>query len=237
MYNVRVMKKESFKKIAKIIGATIVASRPYSSTYEGGYLLSSDGQYFATDGRRIVCVNGLVVSPDKDVIVDYEGDEWDAENYKEKFSNLFSMNGKEVIYEWKVDLGKLIVENDWMKAKADTNNKVTFTTTFNHYRKGDTSRLVNVENVVLNHFNTRFIADILRIYRELHKNRTKSMVVTMKFTRSINEISSPCFIESEDGSFKYVVMPLFSTKPLCSSKDPLYYCEVDVIEAPKQNIF
>jgi hypothetical protein len=48
----------------------------------------------------------------------------------------------------------------------------------------------------------------------------------MTFTRSINEIASPCCIEAEDGSFKYVVMPLLTAN-----------YKVDVIEAPAQNVF
>ena len=180
----------------------------------------------ASDARRIILIND-VDKAEKDVIIDYEGDEWDIQNYKEKFKKALSIEGKEVIYEWKVDLGKLIVDNEWMKAKADTNKKVTFTTKFNHFRKGD---LVNVEDVILNQFNVRFLADVLRIYRAIHKNRTKSMVVNMTFTRSINEISSPCCIETEDGTFKYVVMPLFTTNPSNVRSE-------DVIEAPVQNIF
>lgn len=223
------MREQSFKKIAKIIGATIVASRPYSSTYEGGYLLSSDGQYFATDGRRIVSFK-ISNAPLCDVIIDYDGDGWDAEKFKEKFSNCLSMSDKEVIYEWKVDLGQLIVENGWMNAKANTLDKVTFKTVFNHYRKNDTSKVINEEHVVLNHFNVRFIADILRIYRTIHKNRSKSMVVNMKFTRAIGQFASACHIETVDGSFDYVVMPVLDAIP---SED----CHVDVIEAPTQNIF
>ena len=215
-----------FKKIAKIIGASVLAYRKYSHNFEGGYLHTTDGKFIATDARRIVLLED-VEKAEKDVIVDHEGDEWDEDGIKEKFLNALSIEGKEVIYEWEVDLGKLIVEHEWMKAKADTDNKVTFTTKFNHYRKGD---LVNVEDVVLNHFNVRFLADVLRIYRAIHKNRTKSMVVKMTFTRSINEISSPCCIETDDGTFKYVVMPFVTANP--SS-----YYKVDVIEAPTQNIF
>lgn len=215
-----------FKKIAKIIGASVLAYRKYSHNFEGGYLHTTDGKFIATDARRIVLLED-VEKAEKDVIVDHEGDEWDEDGIKEKFLNALSIEGKEVIYEWEVDLGKLIVEHEWMKAKADTDNKVTFTTKFNHYRKGD---LVNVEDVVLNHFNVRFLADVLRIYRAIHKNRTKSMVVKMTFTRSIHKLSSPCSIEALDGSFKYVVMPLFTTT---SSN----VHSVDVIEAPVQNIF
>ena len=215
-----------FKKIAKIIGASVLAYRKYSHNFEGGYLHTTDGKFIATDARRIVLLED-VEKAEKDVIVDHEGDEWDEDGIKEKFLNALSIEGKEVIYEWEVDLGKLIVEHEWMKAKADTDNKVTFTTKFNHYRKGD---LVNVEDVILNQFNVRFLADVLRIYRAIHKNRTKSMVVKMTFTRSINEISSPCCIETEDGSFKYVVMPLFTTNPSNVRSE-------DVIEAPMQNIF
>ena len=220
------MRNETFEKIAKIMGAEILSYRRYSYPYEGGYIHTTDGEYMATDARRIILING-VDKAEKDVLIDYEGDEWDIQNYKEKFKKALSIEGKEIIYEWKVDLGKLIVEHEWMKAKADTNKKVTFTTKFIHFRKGD---LVNVEDVVLNHFNVRFLADVLRIYRAIHKNRTKSMVVKMTFTRSINEISSPCCIETEDGSFKYVVMPLFTTN---SSN----VHSVDVIEAPTQNVF
>lgn len=220
------MRNETFEKIAKIIGAEILTYRRYSYPYEGGYIHTTDGEYMATDARRIILIND-VDKAEKDVIIDYEGDEWDIQNYKEKFKKALSIEGKEIIYEWKVDLGKLIVDNEWMKAKADTNKKVTFTTKFNHYRKGD---LVNVEDVILNQFNVRFLADVLRIYRAIHKNRTKSMVVKMTFTRSINEISSPCCIETEDGTFKYVVMPLFTT-------NPSNVCSEDVIEAPVQNIF
>lgn len=223
------MRNETFNKIAKIIGASVLAWRRYSYNFEGGYLHTTDGKFIATDARRIVLLEGVEKS-DKDVIIDHEGDEWDDNGNKEKFLNALSIEGKEVIYEWKVDLGKLIVEHEWMKANADTDKKVTFTTKFNHYRKGGIERVVNVEDVVLNHFNVRYIADVLRIYRAIHKNRTKSMVVTMKFTRSINEIASPCCIETEDGTFKYVVMPLLGVKP--SS-----YYKVDVIEAPTQNVF
>ena len=217
---------DMFEKIAKIIGASVLAWRRYSHNFEGGYLHTTDGKFIATDARRIVLLDGVEKS-EKDVIIDHEGDEWDENGYKEKFLNALSIEGKEVIYEWNVDLGKLIVEHEWMKAKADTDKKVTFTTKFNHYRKGE---LVNVEDAVLNHFNVRFLADILRIYRAIHKNRTKSMVVKMTFTRSINEISSPCCIETEDGSFKYVVMPLFTS-------NHYNVHSVDVIEAPVQNIF
>ena len=220
------MRNETFEKIAKIIGAEILTYRRYSYPYEGGYIHTTDGEYMATDARRIILING-VDKAEKDVLIDYEGDEWDIQNYKEKFKKALSIEGKEIIYEWKVDLGKLIVDNEWMKAKADTNKKVTFTTKFNHFRKGD---LVNVEDVILNQFNVRFLADVLRIYRAIHKNRTKSMVVKMTFTRSINEISSPCCIETEDGTFKYVVMPLFTTNPSNVRSE-------DVIEAPVQNIF
>lgn len=220
---------DMFEKIAKIIGAEIRVKRRYSFTYEGGYIHTADGEYMASDARRIILING-VDKAEKDVMIDHEGDEWDIQGYKEKFKRALSIEGKEIIYEWKVDLGKLIVDNDWMNAKANTKDKVTFTTKFNHFRKGDTERVVNVEDVVLNHFNVRYIADVLRIYRAIHKNRTKSVVVTMKFTRSINEISSPCCIETEDGSFKYVVMPLLTAKPSSSYK-------VDVIEAPTQNVF
>jgi hypothetical protein len=223
------MRNETFEKIAKIIGAEILTYRRYSYPYEGGYIHTTDGEYMATDARRIVLING-VDKAEKDVLIDYEGDEWEIQNYKEKFKKALSIEGKEIIYEWKVDLGKLIVDNEWMKAKADTNNKVTFTTKFNHYRKGNTERVVNVEDVVLNHFNVRYLADVLRIYRAIHKNRTKSMVVKMTFTRSINEISSPCSIEALDGSFKYVVMPLFTT-------NHSNVHSVDVIEAPVTNIF
>ena len=220
------MRNDTFEKIAKIIGASVLAWRRYSYNFEGGYLHTTDGKFIATDARRIVLLEGVEKS-DKDVIIDHEGDEWDENGNKEKFLNALSIEGKEVIYEWKVDLGKLIVEHEWMKAKADTDKKVTFNTKFNHFRKGD---LVNVEDVVLNHFNARFLADILRIYRTIHKNRTKSMVVTMKFTRSINEIASPCSIEAIDGSFKYVVMPLFT-----SNHSNVH--SVDVIEAPVKDIF
>lgn len=204
----------------------MLAWRRYSHNFEGGYLHTTDGKFIATDARRIVLLDGVEKS-EKDVIIDHEGDEWDENGYKEKFLNALSIDGKEIIYEWKVDLGKLIVEHEWMKAKADTDNKVSFTTKFNHYRKGE---LVNVEDVILNHFNVRFLADVLRIYRAIHKNRTKSMVVTMKFTRSINELSSPCSIEAIDGSFKYVVMPLFTS-------NHYNVHSVDVIEAPTQNVF
>ena len=217
---------DMFEKIAKIIGASVLAWRRYSHNFEGGYLHTTDGKFIATDARRIVLLDGVEKS-EKDVIIDHEGDEWDENGYKEKFLNALSIDGKEIIYEWKVDLGKLIVEHEWMKAKADTDNKVSFTTKFNHYRKGE---LVNVEDVILNHFNVRFLADVLRIYRAIHKNRTKSMVVTMKFTRSINELSSPCSIEAIDGSFKYVVMPLFTS-------NHYNVHSVDVIEAPTQNVF
>lgn len=220
------MRDETFEKIAKIMGAEILSYRRYSYPYEGGYIHTTDGEYMATDARRIILING-VDKAEKDVLIDYEGDEWDIQNYKEKFKKALSIEGKEIIYEWKVDLGKLIVDNEWMKAKANTDNKITFTTKFNHYRKGD---LVNVEDVILNQFNVRFLADVLRIYRAIHKNRTKSMVVKMTFTRSINEISSPCCIETEDGTFKYVVMPLFTTNPSNVRSE-------DVIEAPVQNIF
>ena len=220
------MRNETFEKIAKIMGAEILTYRRYSYPYEGGYIHTADGEYMATDARRIILING-VDKAEKDVLIDYEGDEWDIQNYKEKFKKALSIEGKEIIYEWKVDLGKLIVDNEWMKAKADTNKKVTFTTKFNHFRKGD---LVNVEDVILNQFNVRFLADVLRIYRAIHKNRTKSMVVKMTFTRSINEISSPCCIETEDGTFKYVVMPLFTTNPSNVRSE-------DIIEAPMQNIF
>lgn len=229
VYNNCVMGNETFEKIAKIIGAEILTYRRYSYPYEGGYIHTTDGEFMATDARRIILING-VDKAEKDVLIDHEGDEWEIQDYKEKFKHALSIEGKEIIYEWKVDLGKLIVDNEWMKAKADTNNKVTFTTKFNHYRKGDTERVVNVEDVVLNHFNVRYLADVLRIYRAIHKNRTKSMVVKMTFTRSINEISSPCCIETEDGTFKYVMMPLLGVKP--SS-----YYKVDVIEAPTQNVF
>lgn len=220
------MRNETFNKIAKIIGASVLAWRRYSHNFEGGYLHTTDGKFIATDARRIVLLDGVEKS-EKDVIIDHEGDEWDVNGNKEKFLNALSIEGKEIIYEWNVDLGKLIVEHEWMKAKADTDKKVTFTTKFNHYRKGD---LVNEENVILNHFNVRFLADVLRIYRAIHKNRTKSMVVKMTFTRSINEIASPCSIEALDGSFKYVVMPLFTTNPSNVRSE-------DVIEAPVKNIF
>lgn len=223
------MRNETFEKIAKIIGAVILTNRRYSFTYEGGYIHTTDGEFMATDGRRIVLISG-VDKAEKDVLIDYEGDEWDIQDYKEKFKKVLSIDGKEIVYEWKVDLGKLIVDNEWMKAKANTNDKVTFTTKFNHFRKGSIERVVNVEDVVLNHFNVRYLADVLRIYRTIHKNRTKSMVVKMKFTRSINEIASPCFIETEDGTFKYVVMPLLIANP---SED----CKVDVIEVSTQNVF
>lgn len=229
VYNNCVMKNETFEKISKIIGAVILTNRNYSFTYEGGYIHTTDGEFMASDARRIILING-VDKAEKDVLIDYEGDEWDIQGYKEKFKHALSIEGKEIIYEWKVDLGKLIVDNEWMKAKANTKDKVTFTTKFNHFRKGDTARVVNVEDVVLNHFNVRYIADVLRIYRAIHKNRTKSMVVKMTFTRSINEIASPCCIETEDGTFKYVVMPYLTANP---SED----CKVDVIEAPTQNIF
>lgn len=218
-----------FEKIAKIIGAVILSNRNYSFTYEGGYIHTTDGEFMASDARRIILIND-VDKAEKDVLIDYEGDECDIQGYKEKFKHALSIEGKEIIYEWKVDLGKLIVDNDWMKAKANTKDKVTFTTKFNHFRKGDKERVVNVEDVVLNHFNVRYLADVLRIYRVIHKNRTKNMVVKMTFTRSINEIASPCCIETEDGSFKYVVMPYLTTN---RSKD----CKIDVIEAPTQNVF
>lgn len=220
---------DMFEKIAKIIGAVILTNRNYSFTYEGGYIHTTDGEFMASDARRIILIND-VDKAEKDVLIDYEGDEWDIQGYKEKFKHALSIEGKEIIYEWNVDLGKLIVDNDWMKAKANTKDKVTFTTKFNHFRKGNMERVVNVEDVVLNHFNVRYLADVLRIYRAIHKNRTKSMVVKMTFTRSINEIASPCCIEAEDGSFKYVVMPFLTAKP--SS-----YYKVDVIEAPTQNVF
>ena len=220
------MRNETFEKIAKIIGAVILTNRRYSFTYEGGYIHTTNGEFMASDARRIILIND-VDKAEKDVLIDYEGDEWDIQNYKEKFKKALSIEGKEIIYEWKVDLGKLIVDNEWMKAKANTNDRATFTTKFNHYRKGD---LVNVEDAILNHFNVRYLADVLRIYRAIHKNRTKSMVVKMTFTRSINEIASPCCIETEDGTFKYVVMPYLTANP---SED----CKVDVIEAPTQNVF
>ena len=221
--------RKTYSKIADIIGASVRAIRPYSMRYEGSYLLTSDGQYFATDGRRIVSFK-ISDAPDVDVIIDHDGDEWDAENYKEKFTNCMSMNDLEVIYDWNVDLGSLIVENGWMNAKANTLDKVTFKTVFNHYRKNDTSKVINEEHVTLNHFNVRFIADILRVYRALHKNRTKSMVVNMKFTRAIGQYASACHIEAVDGSFKFVVMPILEAIP---SEE----CQVDVIEVPTKNLF
>lgn len=201
------MNNETHKKVAKIIGESVKGQEWKS--WQGGYLHTSDGKLVATDGRRIVIVNGQDIRQEN-LFIDKDGDVVDCESFP-RYSQFTTTKGLEVIGEWEINLGRIIDENGWMKIPYSsdiTNNRVLFRSKFIHYRKG-TECVVNEESVYLNFFNVRFIADMLRVHRAINKNRTKDMMVNMKFTREVGKFSSPVYIETMDGKMSYVLMPIF----------------------------
>ena len=49
---------------------------------------------------------------------------------------------------------------------------------------------------------------MLRVHRAINKNRTKDMIVKIKFTREVGKFSSPVYIETMDGKMSHVLMPI-----------------------------
>lgn len=220
---------ETHKRIAKIIGESVKGHEWKS--WQGGYLHTTDGNVIATDGRRIVIVNGQE-NRHEPLFLDKDGDEVSPSQFP-KYERFTNTNAYDVIGEWEINLGRIIEENGWMKVthtKSLTDNRVLFKTKFIHHRKGNTSQIANEEEVNLNIFNIRFLTDSLRVYRAINKNRTKDMVVRMKFTRSCNQPSSPVYIETVDGKMSYVLMPISVNH---TSRTNI----ADVIELENKNLF
>lgn len=215
-YYFLVMNNETHKKIAKIIGESV---KGYEwKSWQGGYFHTADGKLVATDGRRIVIVNNQETC-DENLFIDKDGDVVDYDSYP-NYSQFTTTNGLEIIGEWEINLGRIIDENGWMSVphtKRLTDYRVLFRSKFIHYRKG-IECVANEEDVNLNIFNIRYLADMLRIYRAINNNRTKDMVVKMKFTRNVGHFSSPAYIETVDGKMSYVLMPII---PNCNSQSKI----------------
>lgn len=191
-----------FKKISKIVGSFWKGCE--QKPFHGGYLLTGDGNFVATDSRRIVVIRGNEQSLfNEDYCVDVKGNEFDASRYP-KWKEVTDISKQVISYEWECDLGEIIVNNKWMDCSEMTTDEVLFKTTMN--KKVGTEILKSEVNLGL--FNSRYIADILRIWRTINKNRTTTMKVTMKFTTKDGMVVSPCFIETLDKKMLYVLMPL-----------------------------
>ena len=193
---------KTYFKIASIISSCIKGS--YTQPWHGAYYHDTNGKLVATDGRRIVIFHN------EEKIAESRYMSEDATLLSKSYPNYerFLNEKLEVIGEWIIDLGKLIKDNGWMDLKKCNDENVVFKSKFTHYRKG-TECVVNEEDVTLNIIDAKFIADVLRCYRAYNHNRTNRMMVKISFTRDIGLATSPCRIETLDGSMTYLVMPKF----------------------------
>lgn len=190
------MRNETFEKIAKIIGSFVKGGeyRPF----EGAYYHDTNGSVVATDGRRILVIHDEE-KIEKPIYMGRDGELLDKTypNYQMFFDRKYENN-----WDGEFDLGKLIVEREWIKKKS---MNVLF-------RKrvirmlGKTEAQEVEENLGM--FRSEFLADFLRCYRAYYKNRTKSPRVRMRFTKDGNLLLSPLYIETLDGKMSYIVMPI-----------------------------
>lgn len=216
---------KTYFKIASIISSCIKGS--YTQPWHGAYYHDTNGKLVATDGRRIV------VFHNEEKIAESRYMSEDATLLSKSYPNYerFLNEKLEVIGEWIIDLGKLIKDNGWMDLKKCNDENVVFKSKFTHYRKG-TECVVNEEDVTLNIIDAKFIADVLRCYRAYNHNRTNRMMVKISFTRDIGLATSPCRIETLDGSMTYLVMPKLEMPKYCCLEG-----KETVIELEKKKVF
>lgn len=218
---------KTYFKIASIISSSFKGS--YTHPWHGAYYHDTNGKLVATDGRRIVIFhNEEKIAESRYMTEDGTLLSKNYPNYEHYLNEKLEITG-----EWIIDLGELIKHNGWMDLKKVGIKNVIFTSKYIHYRKG-TECIVNEEDVTLNMIDAKFIADVLRCYRTYNHNRTNNMMVKIKFTRKNGTDTSPCHIETIDGSMTYIVMP--KSFPIIPKLN-LNNTEATVIELEKKNIF
>lgn len=190
------MKDEKYTKIAKIIGSFVKGGeyRPF----EGAYYHDTNGSVVATDGRRILVIHDEE-KIEKPIYMSRDGELLDKNypNYQIFFDRKYENN-----WDGEFDLGKLIIEREWIKKKS---MNVLFKKSVMRM-VGKTEAQEVEENLGM--FRSEFLADILRCYRAYYKNRTKSLRVKMRFTKDGDLLLSPLFIETLDGKMSYIIMPI-----------------------------
>ena len=191
-----ILKDKKYTKIAKIIGS-FVKGGEYRH-FEGAYYHDTNGSVVATDGRRILVIHNEE-KIEKPIYMSRDGELLDVSypNYQIFFDRKYENN-----WEGEFDLGKLVVEREWIKKKS---MNVLFKKRVMGM-VGKTEAQQVEENLGM--FRSEFLADFLRCYRAYYKNRTESVRVRMKFTKDGNLLSSPLYIETLDGKMSYIVMPM-----------------------------
>lgn len=188
---------ETFSKISSIIAGDS------SESYSGGYFHDIDGTVVMTDKRRL-----LVIRDEEKIkrpVYFKNGEKLKSKDFP-KYKKYIDCT-YEITKEWAIDLGAFIMEHKWMDVPVNKLQRVLFRTKAIQKKGKRAHETIDCLNI----FNIRFIADFLRCVRTYYKNRTKSLNVTIKFTSDEKLKVSPCYIETEDKKFLYILMPISFT--------------------------